>query len=79
MSFNEIDACSGKGDISSQIFLLIRELCLLQLNKTIRQADLEKKCLQKRFKLPDIEKCLEEYTQLNVLLRDIKKSEITLI
>lgn len=73
------NAYSARGDIISQIFLVIREMCLEKKDKTVKMTDIERKIVAKNFTSSNLELCLKEYINLGVLYQNSDGTEITLL
>lgn len=70
---------TGRGDVSGNIFILIRELCSRSKDRTVKISDLEHKVLGKKYTKEQMFDCIDEYSNLNVLYVDKNRTEITLI
>jgi DNA replication licensing factor MCM7 len=73
------NAYHQKNDTISSIFLIIREMCNSNKNKTANLAEVERKLINKGFKTSEMEQCLEQYSNLNVLIVNSDKTEVTLL
>jgi DNA replication licensing factor MCM7 len=72
-------AYTGRTDVIGNVFKLIKDLCSNSKDKTIKFSDLELKATSKRFKREDLQNCIDEYSNLNVLYVDKNMTEITLL
>ena len=70
---------NARGDNISSIFLIIRDMCSNNQDRTVKYADIERKVFSKNFTVIDLEACLQEYSNLNVLLISNDRTEITLL
>jgi DNA replication licensing factor MCM7 len=62
---------------SDKIFALVRELA--GDNKTVRIADVMDRCTTKGYKPDEVDKCIEDYEELNVWLVNQTRTRITFI
>lgn len=70
---------NARSDSIGSVFLILRELCNSSKDKTIKVSDLIKKCVSKNLTPDNVNECIEEYNNLNVIYLDKNGSEITLI
>lgn len=73
MTFN------AKGDPISTVFLIIREMCNLSKDKSVKIADLERKIANKNLNKQNLLDCINQYQNLDILYVDKNMTEITLI
>jgi DNA replication licensing factor MCM7 len=66
-------------DTVGSVFLVLREMCNNSKDKTIKISDLLNKCLSKSLSQENVNECLEEYTNLNVIYVNNNRTEVTLI
>jgi DNA replication licensing factor MCM7 len=70
---------NARSDSIGSVFLILRELCNNSKDKTIKVSDLIKKCVSKNLTTDNVNECIEEYHNLNVIYLDKNGTEITLI
>ena len=75
----EKDTYIKRQDTVGSVFLVLREMCNNSKDKTIKISDLINKCLSKSLAQENVNECLEEYTNLNVIYVNNNRTEVTLI
>jgi len=68
-----------KSDTISAIFSIITDMCRASPNYAIKYANLEKKVLARGYVLQSLEKCINQYSTLGVLLVTEDGKKITLV
>lgn len=83
-SINEDDSAekntyNARTDAMSSIFLIIRDLCCANKDKTVGMADIERKVLSKGFKIEALHDTIENYSNLGIIFVNTSQTEVTLI
>lgn len=76
---NEKPTDYNRNDPIGKVFLILRELCNLSEDKTVKISDLLSKVRSKKLNEDNMKDCLQEYMNLNVLFIDKNWTEVTLI
>ena len=64
---------------TQQIFEIIKEMLVESGSSRVSMAHLSERCLMRGFKQDQISSCVQEYAELNVLLLNSAKTELTMI
>ena len=83
-SINEDDTAekntyNARTDSMSSIFLIIRDMCSSQSDKTVGMQEIERKVLSKGFKIDALNDTIENYANLSIIYVNSSKTEVTLI
>jgi DNA replication licensing factor MCM7 len=76
---NEKVSYNLRNDVVGNVFHIIREMCNASKDKTIKISDLQTKVISKKMTVENMQECIEEYSNLNVIYVDKNYTEITLI
>lgn len=63
--------------VSDKIYTLIRELAGNE--KSVKVSDVKEKCATKGFNPQQVDSCIEDYEELNVLQLNVAKTVLTFI
>ena len=75
----EEDQGTQHADVMTRIYCIVRNLLASSENGEIKYADLEPQVLAKGFTSQHLERCLDEYEQLNVIHINAAKTKISLV
>lgn len=70
---------NAKGDPISTVFLIIREMCFMAKEKSVKIEDVERKLANKNLNKQHLLDCINQYQNLDILYVDKNMTEITLI
>lgn len=69
----------AKTDAKSQVFKIVREMCIANSDKTCKMTAIERRVINKGFSKKLLQNMLDEYVNLSILYVDVKGTEVTLL